>query len=123
MRYEVRMKYGDTLSVIEVNTKKEVYTFLKDFTGLRVSEIYRRNMISEPYIWREGRMNDHYWMVIDKDKIIRTEWEVGLFSGISKDEHLCKKHIPKHSLLKKPIICPETGCILNLRYLHILYYL
>jgi hypothetical protein len=35
MRYEVRMKYGDTLSVVEVNTKKEVYAFLKDFTGLR----------------------------------------------------------------------------------------
>ena len=68
MRYEVRMKYGDTLSVIEVNTKKEVYYYLKEFTGLRVSEIYCRNRFNTGrHIWREGRMDNHYWMVIDKD--------------------------------------------------------
>ena len=68
MRYEVIMKYGDTLSVIEVNSKKEAYYYLKEFTGLRVSEIYSRNIKDlERHVWREGRYGRHYWMVIDKD--------------------------------------------------------
>jgi hypothetical protein len=80
------MKYGDTLSVIEVNTKKEVYTFLRDFTGLRVSEIYRRNISRLPYVWREGRMDNHHWMVIDKD-------------FFTPRLGLCKKRIPTHPFL------------------------